>query len=168
MAGLVLAVLMCTPGIASAYSVGWYEPFPPANITTIEAYITGGTFTGPLSSFTQGNNNLGPPLVGWSSFVAGNYPGTAVVGTGPAFNAVSFFVNFIGDAASISFYAMDTGRNVIFSECYNFVNGSYTTECVVGSLPTLAPSAVPIPAAVWLFGSGLIGLVGVGRRRKAA
>ncbi|MGB5395914.1 MAG: VPLPA-CTERM sorting domain-containing protein, partial [Gammaproteobacteria bacterium] len=26
---------------------------------------------------------------------------------------------------------------------------------------------VPVPAAVWLFGSGLIGLVAVGRRRKA-
>ena len=27
-------------------------------------------------------------------------------------------------------------------------------------------SAVPVPAAVWLFGSGLIGLAGVARRRK--
>ena len=29
-------------------------------------------------------------------------------------------------------------------------------------------SAVPVPAAVWLFGSGLIGLVGMARRKKAA
>ena len=28
--------------------------------------------------------------------------------------------------------------------------------------------AVPVPAAVWLFGSGLIGLVGVARRKRAA
>ncbi len=28
-------------------------------------------------------------------------------------------------------------------------------------------SAVPIPAAVWLFGSGLLGLIGVARRKKA-
>jgi len=30
-----------------------------------------------------------------------------------------------------------------------------------------APAAVPVPAAAWLFGSGLMGLVGVARRRKA-
>ena len=28
-------------------------------------------------------------------------------------------------------------------------------------------SAVPVPAAVWLFGSGLIGLIGIARRKKA-
>ena len=32
--------------------------------------------------------------------------------------------------------------------------------------PQLA--AIPIPAAVWLFGSGLIGLVGIARRKKKA
>lgn len=31
-----------------------------------------------------------------------------------------------------------------------------------------SPAAVPVPAAVWLFGSGLVGLAGVARRRKAA
>ncbi|MFN2309207.1 MAG: VPLPA-CTERM sorting domain-containing protein, partial [Gammaproteobacteria bacterium] len=30
-----------------------------------------------------------------------------------------------------------------------------------------APSLVPVPAAVWLLGSGLLGLVGVARRRRA-
>lgn len=30
------------------------------------------------------------------------------------------------------------------------------------------PAAVPVPAAVWLFGSGLLGLVGVARRSRKA
>ena len=48
------------------------------------------------------------------------------------------------------------------------------TPMVSGPFPGQAPafngvvSAVPVPAAVWLFGSGLIGLAGVARRRKAA
>lgn len=37
-----------------------------------------------------------------------------------------------------------------------------------GTANVEAPSSVPVPAAVWLMGSGLIGLAGVARRRKAA
>jgi len=33
--------------------------------------------------------------------------------------------------------------------------------------PDSGTSEVPVPAAVWLFGSGLVGLAGVARRRKA-
>lgn len=32
---------------------------------------------------------------------------------------------------------------------------------------TLTPTAVPIPGAVWLFGSGLLGLIGMARRKAA-
>ena len=40
------------------------------------------------------------------------------------------------------------------------------TNTVVGTF-SLAPSAVPVPAAVWLFGSGLMGLLGFARRKTA-
>jgi len=36
----------------------------------------------------------------------------------------------------------------------------------MGSLPPPNPSAVPLPAAAWLFGTGLLGLAGIARRRK--
>ncbi len=35
-----------------------------------------------------------------------------------------------------------------------------------GSAGSFTPTPVPAPAAAWLFGSGLIGLLGIGRRRK--
>lgn len=35
------------------------------------------------------------------------------------------------------------------------------------SYQLLTPATVPLPTAVWLFGSGLIGLIGVARRKKA-
>ena len=33
---------------------------------------------------------------------------------------------------------------------------------------TSGAAAIPVPAALWLFGSGLLGLVGIARRKKAA
>ena len=33
---------------------------------------------------------------------------------------------------------------------------------------TSMPPPIPVPAAVWLFGSGLLGLIGIARRKKAA
>ena len=34
-------------------------------------------------------------------------------------------------------------------------------------LSIYAPTPIPVPAAVWLFGSGLLGLIGVARRKRA-
>lgn len=42
-------------------------------------------------------------------------------------------------------------------------NGS--TSVKVGTF-NLAPAAVPLPAAVWLFGSGLVGLLGASRAKS--
>ncbi|MBT8116844.1 MAG: VPLPA-CTERM sorting domain-containing protein [Gammaproteobacteria bacterium] len=32
----------------------------------------------------------------------------------------------------------------------------------------LTPAAIPLPPAAWLFGAGLLGLTGVGRRKKTS
>ena len=50
------------------------------------------------------------------------------------------------------------------------INGSYTkvAAAVDGFSLYIYPNAVPIPAALWLFGSGLLGLIGVSRRKKPA
>ena len=40
-------------------------------------------------------------------------------------------------------------------------------ERPVVSFDVVPTSAVPVPAAAWLFGSGLIGLIGIARRKKA-
>jgi hypothetical protein len=51
------------------------------------------------------------------------------------------------------------------------LNSEFFDDGTIGLLnPTLQPgvvNAVPVPAAVWLFGSGLLGLVGVARRKIA-
>ena len=52
------------------------------------------------------------------------------------------------------------------------VNSNFTSKSFdVSNFPVMSYAkwtpAVPVPAAVWLFGSGLIGLVGFSRRKKA-
>ena len=47
------------------------------------------------------------------------------------------------------------------------VDFSLSADSNVGISGFVQQTAVPVPAAVWLFGSGLIGLVGVARRKKA-
>jgi hypothetical protein len=47
------------------------------------------------------------------------------------------------------------------------VDFALTANSTVGISGFVQQLAVPIPAAVWLFGSGLLGLVGIARRKKA-
>ena len=55
------------------------------------------------------------------------------------------------------------GTTTTFSTTTSIFNGEdFTRAQFVAS----GPAAVPVPAAVWLFGSGLLGLVGIARRKK--
>ncbi len=45
-------------------------------------------------------------------------------------------------------------------------NLMYAWAVSPGQINTATPSAVPVPAAAWLFGSGLLGLVGLRRRKQ--
>ena len=47
-----------------------------------------------------------------------------------------------------------------------YVDGVFDSA-VFTTVPLFTVTAVPVPAAIWLFGSGLLGLVGVARRKKA-
>lgn len=73
-------------------------------------------------------------------------------------------------------YICDGPTQIQFGETLDliaFVGGANGDEgVVIGALSfgltrtqNIGPSAVPVPAAAWLFGSGLLGLVGVARRK---
>jgi hypothetical protein len=65
---------------------------------------------------------------------------------------------------SYEFYAAQLG--LIDELRMDFGSGFLVDDLSLNGLTS--PSAVPVPAAVWLFGTALIGLVGFGKRRKAA
>ena len=57
-------------------------------------------------------------------------------------------------------------RELILRTALGTLDAADAQLIAVGNLQQL--SGVPVPAAVWLFGSGLLGLIGIARRRKAA
>ena len=64
----------------------------------------------------------------------------------------------------------DTDNVISFNNvqfCGQVITDQVNFQNVSGSGCSFDTSAVPVPAAVWLFGSGLIGLVGIARRKKA-
>jgi hypothetical protein len=63
----------------------------------------------------------------------------------------------------VNLYAM-TGNTTKAASGQLYTAG-LVTMTAGGTLESVAP--VPLPAAVWLLGSGLLGLLGVGRRRSA-
>jgi hypothetical protein len=87
-------------------------------------------------------------------------------------NAFSFNNDVAGFGSNqlISFIALgatdvsDLGGTPVSN---TFSNGAWHVNAATGTVSYVGTvSAVPVPAAVWLFGSGLLGLVGIGRRRK--
>ncbi len=80
-------------------------------------------------------------------------------------NATSDWQTITGDftlGAGVTAYTLQfaavCGASASCTADYYFDNISITADV----------SAVPVPAAVWLFGSGLLGLIGVARRKKVA
>jgi len=61
-------------------------------------------------------------------------------------------------------FTADAGASLLISGTYT---DSGFIDAPVSSATLATVSTVPVPAAVWLFGSGLIGLVGFARRKKA-
>jgi hypothetical protein len=83
----------------------------------------------------------------------------------------------IGQAYTIAVTANDPSISVVFNGNDAYASGLMLVSSNSNLLSScnpgcdlnfrVTPAAVPIPAAAWLLGSGLLGLVGIARRRSA-
>ena len=79
-------------------------------------------------------------------------------------NTALFDWNEYSDARTIA----NGARSIKIVLTSDRINGSSSDGFIDEvSLQINAINSVPVPAAVWLFGSGLLGLIGVARRKKA-
>jgi hypothetical protein len=79
------------------------------------------------------------------------------------------FANSAAMNSSQNLYLLTGGGGGSTATARDYLVGVFTMDASGNlSFTSAGTGAVPLPAAVWLFGSGLLGLAGVGRRKRAA
>lgn len=71
----------------------------------------------------------------------------------------------LGLATGSTFFGSSSATDATW--IHNAAFGNKSTLIPMYALSSVITAPVPVPAAVWLFGSGLLGLVGIARRKKA-
>ena len=161
---LAVAVVICLPGIASAYTVSWQD----------NGYGNDGSWYS-MDAFTFVADNSG--FFGGAPTVGGWTPGTVV---NPNFAYITGQDLPSGDFnMSIDFQTQPIGATKF--EYFGYVNGTAVKEGIImflsngtWSYPNYAFAdlgnaprvPVPEPATMLLFGLGLLGLAGVRRKLK--
>jgi len=160
------------------------------NLNSVEGWITNGGngVSGTVHASIYADNAAGPLPTGtalYSSIFTFNAPANCVdlyscsawdgaYGLDWALLAGTYWLGFeVQSGDTLVFGSMQNDVPSPLSNYANTVNGSVpvyvgTFSTGVGMRIDATLSPVPVPAAVWLFGTALVGLVGFGKRRKAA
>src|SRR5215831_2345483 len=134
----------------------------PANT----ACATNTSCVAPLGNAAYAGNNT---TTGWGQSIAASLPGsgTNVVAAQDGTSSMPFWYISTDSAAGHS--NATPVLEFLFQNSQNV--GMWSLDAAGDATFTLAAatvSSVPLPGALWLFGSGLLALVGIGRRRNAS
>lgn len=118
-----------------------------------------------------GTNNPGLFATSAPDFTQSIMPGSTSTGLPFLFR----INNALTGTTAVNIWADWGAANTLFTGTMTIANQSiasmgmvdgYSLQTNIGDISFVAVSAVPVPAAVWLFGTALIGLVGFGKRGK--
>lgn len=174
---LGLIMLMCNAGVAQA-DVIWSAPVTQLKMAP-EVFTAG---YGMYQPWTSTTTNLSSAQQGQSSLMLSTTITVGGLGAGSdsywLLGGTSNSVPFVGYTIPNSYLwstqqytfttPVDIKANGIYSlTAFSVGPGAYFWHMDEATLSTnQKPAKTPLPAAVWLFGSGLVGLVGLKKRKK--
>lgn len=179
-AAMALALIFSMPAAQAALVTYNY---------TVTGYVLFGDELSPNAYDLTGNvGSPGESITATGTFTAdlgtlGNETGTVSFGTSSG-NTMTLDLNgtFLS-ASDDNGFLSDTGPSLTFSsgnlDDFSFLKntidplkfrsfglGFDDLDQMYGEWTSVSLTAIPVPAAVWLFGSGLLGLAGIARRKK--
>ena len=151
-------------------------------VAPFDAYLSG---TGTMTSASRVWNGFNANVTSIEGYYAGLGTTSTVIGSTTAPNSYYLLMNKSGATPGqmggfLSVYSNTEVNNAspVDQYLYNFhitsINNPVTTGTAgitirtTNGVTTINPAAVPIPPSVLLMGSGLLGLIGVGRSRLFA
>ena len=141
----------------------------PSTLTNLQ--IGTGAYNGLDGMLTQLNGTLGGAAGSgdstqsdglWGQSNQSYTAATNWFGAGPVND------NAIGSSAHFYLIATGTGGQLGLARVYKGVDFTLSADGTLSSASVGVPPQVPVPAAVWLLGSALVGLTGIRRRKVEA
>jgi hypothetical protein len=132
-----------------------------------------------IGNFHNSFQGVGPGLCNTSPCVATsgsalNYAGLtnpSNLGLGTSFglpSGASMGASLAGSVAWDIYFAVSNSNTQVAASTVTLLALHAVLDLLSNTLTISVPNAVPIPAAIWLLGSAMLGVVGIGRRKKGA
>jgi hypothetical protein len=149
---------------ASNASMGFFIDYNNNNTPVYDYLTVPASFSLTVPTFVTSGSSFSTGFDSYSISTSLMSSGDASAGS------VTFYMNYMSSGRDVIIIGdSKLGWNYQFSAGTFSAVGSYDTisaDSNIAHLNVTESAPVPIPAAVWLLGSGLIGLIGVRRFRK--